>query len=405
MADRKGLVTAGAALAAASILGAGLALSGAWALGGFEGGTTTVREIASGGSFPSQSFVKETKPLSINEIYTRSAPGVVQITSTSTTRAVDPFFGFPFQRQQQALGSGFVLDKSGHIVTNYHVIQGAQSIEVSFSNNDSMKARVVGRDQSTDLAVLKVDAAARALTPLSLGDSDKVEVGDAVLAIGNPFGLNRSATAGIVSAVDRPLSSPNGFAIDDVIQTDAQINQGNSGGPLINARGNVIGVNTAIETGNTGASGNIGIGFAVPVNTVRTVTAQLIRNGKVEHPFLGVEARPITRELSRVVRLSVTRGLLVAKVAPGSSADRAGLKAGSTRVVLQGETYILGGDVLVKADGIALTATEQLRKLIAQKRPGDKITLEVNRNGKKRTVTVKLGRQPATSSARSSVGP
>src|SRR5919202_506839 len=191
----------------------------------------------------------------------RAAPGVVQVTSTSVVKLdnTDPFGfqipGFPQQETQRALGSGFVIDKAGHIVTNYHVIAGARSVEVSFSNHDSMKARVVGKDPGTDLALLKVDARSRALTPLALGDSDTVRVGDSVVAIGNPFGLDRSVTAGIVSALQREIQAPNSYAIDHVIQTDAAINHGNSGGPLLNANGRVIGVNAQIETGSAGGAG------------------------------------------------------------------------------------------------------------------------------------------------------
>ena len=191
--------------------------------------------------------------LSINDIYRRSAPGVVQVTSTTiVTVPADPFFGdlFPQQQQQQSLGSGFVVDKAGHVVTNYHVVQGAKQIRVSFSNGASMKATVVGTDPSSDLAVLKIDASSRALTPLPLGNSDAMQVGDPVVAIGNPFGLDRTVTAGIVSAIQRAITAPNGYTIDHVIQTDAAINHGNSGGPLLNGRGEVIGVNSQIETGD-----------------------------------------------------------------------------------------------------------------------------------------------------------
>ncbi len=218
------------------------------------------------------------KALSINQIYRRWSSGVVQITSTSIVNVPqDPLFGNPFaspQQEEQSLGSGFVIDKAGHIVTNYHVIEGAKSVQVSFSNGDNMKARVVGSDPSTDIAVLEVQAQSRALTPLVWGNSDAAEVGDSVVAIGNPFGYTRSVTAGIISALNRPLTAPNDFAIQHAIQTDAALNHGNSGGPLLNARGAVIGVNSQISTGNTGQQGNLGIGFAVPSNTVRNVVNQ-----------------------------------------------------------------------------------------------------------------------------------
>src|SRR5437763_7736369 len=286
-----------AELSAAAVAGGAVVLGGVALFGGLDGHTTTVRELVSTPGGVPTSFVKG-HVLSINQIYGRSAPGVVQVSTTSVVdvNPTDPF-GFPipgFQQQetQRALGSGFVWDKAGHIVTNYHVIQGARTIQVSFSNHDSMKARIVGADPSTDIAVLKVDAKARALTPLTLGNSDTVRVGDSVVAIGNPFGLDRSVTAGIVSALQREVQAPNAYPIDHVIQTDAAINHGNSGGPLIDAEGEVIGVNSQIQTGGT-SDGNVGVGFAIPINTVRTVAAQLIHNGKVVHASLGIIGQPI----------------------------------------------------------------------------------------------------------------
>jgi S1-C subfamily serine protease len=311
----------------------------------------------------------------------------------------DPFFDFglpPTQTRTQALGSGFVMDKAGHIVTNYHVIAGASAVEVSFSNSDNMKARVVGSDPSTDLAVLQIDARSRALTPLAFGNSDRVRVGDSVVAIGNPLGYDRSVTAGIVSAVQRAISAPNQFPIDHVIQTDAPINHGNSGGPLINSRGQVIGVNAQIATGDTGSDGNIGIGFAIPINTVRIVAGQLIKKGKVEHAFIGITAKPVTPEIARLFRLSAKRGLLVATVQPGSGAAAAGLRAGTDTAVVSGESWPIGGDLIISADGVPLSSIDQLRDLIAAKNPGQSISLEVYRGTEKLTLDVKLGRQPSS---------
>jgi S1-C subfamily serine protease len=252
----------------------------------------------------------------------------------------------------------------------------------------------VGKDPSTDLAVMKVDVDARALTPLQLGNSDRVRVGDSVVAIGNPLGYERSVTAGIVSALHRPLTAPNDFTIDDVIQTDAAINSGNSGGPLIAANGKVIGVNTAIATGTTGARGNIGIGFAVPVNTVRDVASQLIDRGRVEHPFLGVVAQPIDKEIADVFNLPVEQGLLVVRVIEGSGADKAGLRAGTTEVVVAGESYLLGGDIIVEIDGEPATTAEDLREAVSAKKPGEKIDIEAYRGDDRRSFEVTLGRQP-----------
>jgi S1-C subfamily serine protease len=386
-----------AGLVAAALLGAAIALGGA-AVVGMGGQTTTVREVASPPANASPAF--QGGALSINEIYTRSAPGVVQVTSTAIVEnEPDLFFGNPFapgSQEERSLGSGFVIDKRGHIITNFHVVEDAQAVEVSFSNRETMKARIVGSDPSTDTAVLKVDARARALRPLTLGDSDAVQVGDSVVAIGNPFGYERSITAGIVSALQREITAPNLFAIDHVIQTDAPINQGNSGGPLINAQGQVIGVNTAIETGGTGEGGNVGIGFAIPINTVKDVAAQLIRDGKVEHPFLGVGVKPIDRRIARLFKLPVERGLLVQDVSEGSGAAAAGLKPGSTEVVVAGESWLLGGDLIVSVDDVAVDSEGRLRDAITSKRPGDTIELDIYRDERKLTIEVKLGRRPSS---------
>jgi S1-C subfamily serine protease len=396
---RKDQLLAGSALLIAAVAGGAVALGGA-AVTGFGEATSTVREVireSGPGAAVVASDSRPGKALTVAQIYRRAAPGVVQVTSTSRVeQAEDPFFPFELPQTQRALGSGFVIDKTGYIVTNYHVIRGAESVEVGFSNNDNMKAKIVGGDPSTDTALLKVNASAQALRPLGLGDSDSIEVGDDVLAIGNPFGLARSATRGIVSAVQRPLQAPNGMTIDHVIQTDAQINHGNSGGPLLDAHGEVIGVNSAIETGNTGAQGNVGIGFAIPVNTVRDVVAQLKEKGRVEHPYLGIYARPIESEIAELFRLPVKRGLLVERVLQGSGAADAGLRGGTTSVVVAGESYNLGGDIIVKVEGAAVNSSERLRELVAEKKPGDTISVEILRGEERRTLHIKLGRQPPT---------
>jgi S1-C subfamily serine protease len=398
----RGQLLPAAALVGAGVLGGAVSLFGA-SVFGIGSKTTTVRliEPALGGNSPTSfDTARAGKALTINQIFRRDARGVVQVTSTKVVRTTaDPFFDFglpPTQTRTQALGSGFVMDKAGHIVTNYHVIAGASAVEVSFSNSDNMKARVVGSDPSTDLAVLQIDARSRALTPLAFGNSDRVRVGDSVVAIGNPLGYDRSATAGIVSAVQRAISAPNQFPIDHVIQTDAPINHGNSGGPLIDSRGQVVGVNAQIATGGTGSDGNIGIGFAIPINTVRVVAGQLIKKGKVEHAFIGITAKPVTPEIARLFRLSAKRGLLVATVQPGSGAAAAGLRAGSDTAVVSGESWPIGGDLIVSADGVPLSSIDQLRDLIAAKNPGQSISLEVYRGTEKLTLDVKLGRQPSS---------
>jgi S1-C subfamily serine protease len=383
----------------AGVLGGSVTLLGVFALG-IGDNTTTVRQIepALGDRLPTSFGTKPGERLSINEIFRRDAPGVVQVTSTQVVAVpTDPFFDFGPQTQtEKALGSGFVMDKAGHIVTNYHVVANARSVEVSFSNSDNLKARVVGSDPSTDIAVLQVDARSRALTPLPFGNSDNVHVGDSVVAIGNPLGYDRSVTAGIVSAVQRAISAPNQFPIDHVIQTDAPINHGNSGGPLINSRGQVVGVNAQIATGNSAADGNIGIGFAIPINTVRTVVAQLIKKGKVEHAFIGVTAKPITAQIAGLFRLPTSHGLLVVSVEPGSGAAAAGLRAGTDTAVVSGESWPVGGDLIVAADGSQLSSIDHLRDVIAAKKPGESVALEVYRGSEKLTLNVKLGRQPSS---------
>jgi S1-C subfamily serine protease len=385
-----------AALAAAGLLGGGVAIGGVALFGDLGGDTTTVVEQAAPAS--AKPAAVSPSALSINEIYKRSAPGVVQIVATgATTRGTDPFFGTPFSAPgQEALGSGFVIDKSGHIVTNYHVVQGGQKIQVGFSNNSSYPATLVGSDPSTDLAVLEVNAPSRALTPLPFGDSDRVEVGDEVVAIGNPFGLDRTATAGIISAIQRRITAPNGFAIDHALQTDAPINHGNSGGPLISATGAVIGVNSQIETGQDGGDGNVGIGFAIPANTVKDVVAQILKNGKVQHAYLGVSLQDVTADVARIFHLPVSSGILVETVQPSTAAARAGIKGGTDQTTVAGQDYRMGGDIIVGAAGRSVKTTDELRDVIAARKPGDKLTLALYRGTRRMTVTVTLGSQPAS---------
>jgi S1-C subfamily serine protease len=368
-----------AALLATAVLGGVVAVGGVALLGGLEGDTTVVTETIDS---PNPS-VPAGRGMTVNEIYERAASGVVQITSVGTN------IGSAAAQQ----GSGFVLDKAGHIVTNYHVVRDADRIRVSFSNRDTVEARLVGTDPSTDVAVLQVDTSASALTPLPLGDSDRVQVGDPVVAIGNPFGLDRTATSGIVSALQRLITSPNFFTIDHVIQTDAPINHSNSGGPLLNSRAQVIGVNTQIETGGV-ASGNVGIGFAVPSNTVKDVVAQIMRTGHVDHAYLGIGGREVSAEVAETYNLPVKKGVLVESVRNGTGADNAGLRGGDTEVVVAGETFVLGGDIVVSVDGKQISSVEQLRDAIAGHKPGDKVKLVIYRGANKSGVTVTLGRQP-----------
>jgi S1-C subfamily serine protease len=380
-------LTRAGALLAAGVLGGGIAVGVDRAVGE-EGATTVVREI-SAPTAEATSFQNKTGR-TISDIYASARRGVVQVLATSVV-SDNPFFG---SRENRALGSGFVIDKSGHVVTNYHVVEGASRVEVSFSGNDEMPATIVGADPSTDIAVLRIRGAQnRALTPLELGTSSGVEVGDAVVAIGNPFGLERTVTAGIVSALQRQITAPNGFAIDQAIQTDAAINHGNSGGPLLNADGRVIGVNAQIET-ETG--GNVGIGFAIPIDTVKEVVSQLLEHGRVEHAYIGVEMATITDDLAANVRLPADSGVLIQVVRPDSPAEAAGLRGGTTQVVVDGESYLVGGDVITKADGQLIESAEQLRSVVTSKQPGEELALEIHREDGVTEVTVKLGRQPST---------
>jgi len=404
----KAIVPRAAALVLAGAVGAGLALGVAFAAGGLRSTKTIETRTLTVPESTTVASATSSKPggLTIGQIYRDAAPGVVQITAKSqVVTPADPFFNpfGPTVQTEEALGSGFVIDKGGHIVTNYHVVAGARSVSVSFSNNESMKATIVGADPTTDLAVLHVTAGARALTPLALGNSDRVQVGDQVVAIGNPFGLSRTATAGIVSALQRQITSPNQYTIDHVIQTDAAINHGNSGGPLLDMQGRVIGVNAQIDTGNTGEQGNVGIGFAIPSNTVSTVVGQILRTGHAEHPYLGIEPQPITPLLGQILHLPVSSGMLIAKVEPGSGAAKAGLEGGTRQITVAGESYVVGGDIIARVDGQDVSSLAALRDLIAARQPGDSVTLRIYRatganDWKTMTVHVKLGRQPSSPS-------
>jgi S1-C subfamily serine protease len=337
------------------------------------------------------------KGLTVNQIYRSDAPGVVYVQAQQAPKPASPFNPFGGSSGGTATGSGFVIDHSGHILTNAHVVEGAQKIEVTLGSTDSSQpvpAEVVGKDPSTDVALLKVDVPSDQLHPVALGDSSQVNVGDPVVAIGNPFGLDRTATAGIVSALQREIKAPNGFTINNVIQTDAAINPGNSGGPLLNARGQVIGINSQIESPNGG--GNVGIGFAVPINTVRQVAQQLLANGKVEHAFLGISGTDVTPQLADVLNLGVSQGALVQSVVPGGPADKAGVKGGNATVSIGGQRVRAGGDVITEVDGQTMTGMTDVANAISQKHPGDQVQLTLVHGSAKRTATVTLGNQPAT---------
>jgi S1-C subfamily serine protease len=334
-----------------------------------------------------------TKQLTVNEIYSRASEGVVHIESEITQRVQSPLNPFPQEQRGSATGSGFVIDGDGHVLTNAHVVEGASKIRVTMSEeSDPVGAEVVGRDPSTDLALLKVDVSADQLHPLQLADSGGVQVGDPVVAIGNPFGLDRTATSGIVSALQREIQAPNGFSISDVIQTDAPINPGNSGGPLLDAAGRVVGINSQIETG--GGNGSVGIGFAVPINTARDAVSQLLDGGEVHRAYLGVTGADLSADLARELNLPTDQGVLVQEVVENGPADSAGIRAGDTQGSLGGRQVVLGGDIITKVDGDGVNGMDDVINVVNEKRPGDEITLTILRGEESSDVKVTLGERP-----------
>src|ERR687888_239484 len=329
--------------------------------------------------------------LSVNQIYRKDAPGVAFVRAEVVQRTESPFNLFPQSQRGTATGSGFVIDRSGDILTNAHVVDGATKVTVDLGDK-TYDAKIVGRDTSSDVALLKIDANKQDLHPLSLGNSSDLHVGDPVVAIGNPFGLDRTVTTGIVSARQRQLKAPNGFTINNVIQTDAAINPGNSGGPLLDANGRVIGINSQIES--AGGGGNVGVGFAVPINTARQVVQQLLSNGQVEHAYLGISGTDLTPQLADVLNLPVKQGALVQSVVPNGPADDAGVKGGAATVSIQGQQIRAGGDVITAIDGKTVTGMDDVINVISQKQPGDKVQLELTHGSQTRTVTVTLGNRP-----------
>ena len=331
--------------------------------------------------------------LTVNQIYTEDSPGVVFITAQQQSQP-SPFNPFGPSQGGTATGSGFVIDGDGHILTNAHVVEGSDDVTVRVGGEDgqTFDAKVVGSDPSTDVAVLEVASGADQLKPLELGSSAGVKVGDPVVAIGNPFGLDRSATAGIVSAVQREINAPNGFTIENAIQTDAPINPGNSGGPLIDAEGKVIGINSQIESG--GGNGNVGIGFAVPIDTAQEVAQQLIDHGEVQHAFVGISGADLTPAIADVLNLDANSGALVQSVVPDSPADKAGIEAGDANVTIDGQRITAGGDVITEVDGNPVSGMDDVIAAVDAKQPGDSIEFTLLHGGDTRTVTVELAERP-----------
>ncbi len=327
--------------------------------------TTVVRQVTVDNSEPAATADGR----SISEIYESSQKAVVEITASATQ----------FSGSQSAQGSGFVFDEEGHIITNQHVVEGASGISVRFWNGSTRTARLVGRDPSTDIAVIDVNAPASFLEALPLGDSSDVDVGDSVLAMGSPFGLEGTVTSGIVSALHRQMTAPNRFTITDSIQTDAAINHGNSGGPLLDQQGRVIGVNAQIESESGGSDG---VGFAIPSNTVRSIVTQIIATGEAEHAYLGVSMLP------------VSDGAAVTEIHDGGPAETAGLRPATGTRTVAGQEVPTGGDVIVEFDGDAISTSAELQSAVDAKKPGDVVTLTVLRNGKRRVLDVTLGTRP-----------
>jgi S1-C subfamily serine protease len=331
----------------------------------------------------------------VNDIYRRTDAGVafVQATGEDVDASIP---GLPQPPGPgRSTGSGFAIDAEGYILTNAHVVEGADDVRVRFGDQDSVRAKVEGSDPSSDLAVLKVDPKRVRLKPIPFGDSSKVRVGDQAIAIGNPFGLDHTVTTGIVSALQRSITAPNGFSIENAIQTDASINPGNSGGPLLDGNGRVIGINAQIETGG-GSRGSVGIGFAIPINLAKRVVPQLKEKGEVEHAYIGVTTAPVS-EGTEDLNLPVDHGALVQRVEDGSPADRAGLRAGKTETDIG---LIVGGDLIVKVDNVEIEEPANVAAAISDNKPGDRIQIQFYRGDKLRTVELTLGKRPKRAPSR-----
>jgi len=381
-----------------ALLGGAVVVAVVAAFGGLSQSQKTVTTIQAAPLAPSNAS-QQTSGLTPHDIYVRDAPGVVFVTSTIVQKTESPFdlFGGESQRQGEATGSGIVIDANGTILTNYHVIENAIKVTVSIEKGQTVDAQVVGKDPSNDLAILRVPTDGLALHPLTLGDSSEVQVGDPVLAIGNPFDLERTLTTGVISALQRQITAPNGFTIDNVLQTDAPINPGNSGGPLLNAAGQVIGINSQIETGGSG-DGSVGIGFSIPINTAKAEISELEKGGTVRGAYLGLTSLTIDGSLS-ALNLPVKAGALVQSVQKGTAAEKAGIRGGTVSSSVENGQVAVGGDIIISIDGKAVGSSEELANDIEAKKPGDTVTiglLRANGHGgyEHKTVTVTLGTRP-----------
>ena len=320
------------------------------------------------------------------DVYRRASPAVVNI--TTRTMEWDFFYG---AMPGGGTGSGFIVSEDGIIVTNLHVVEGARQIQVTFSDRSSLPGRVVGFDPLTDLAVVQIDPKERKLPTLPLGDSNQLQVGQRVIAIGNPFGFQATLTTGVVSALQRTLGTPSGALIDEAIQTDAAINPGNSGGPLLDSQGRVVGVNTLIFT-PTG--GSVGIGFAIPVSTLKLILTDLVRHGRPQRPWLGIRTIEVVPELAEALKLPVENGVMIAEVVRGAPAAGAGLRGGSRSEIIGRMRFPVGGDIIVAIDGQKVETVIDLNRILAKKRPEDSIEVSFYRGGEKRTLRVQLALRP-----------
>jgi S1-C subfamily serine protease len=320
-------------------------------------------------------------------VYRAVSPAVVHITSTVLSQ--DFFFRVV---PEQGAGSGFMLDDRGYILTNNHVVENADSLEVTLADKSKVPAKLIGRDPNNDLAVIRINVPREKLAPVRLGDSSQLQVGQIAIAIGNPFGLDRTVTRGVVSAIGRSLKADTGRQIRNVIQTDAAINPGNSGGPLLNSRGEVIGVNTAIFSPS---GGSVGIGFAIPVNTAKSILPQLIARGRASHPWLGISGADITPAVARTLNISVKEGVLISQVAPGGPAARAGLRGSQRRARVGNYMIGVGGDIIMALDGEKIASVDDLTAFLDErKKAGDEVRVEVLRDGNPVTIVVRLGELP-----------
>jgi S1-C subfamily serine protease len=319
-------------------------------------------------------------------VYEKVADGVVNVTSIAVQ--MDFFFNaFP----TQGSGSGSIIDTRGHILTNHHVVANAQKLEVTLADESKWPAKLIGSDPDNDLAVIKIEVPKEKLKVIPMGDSKNLRIGQKVLAIGNPFGLQRTLTTGVISSLGRTIRSDAGTLIEDIIQTDAAINPGNSGGPLLNSEGEIIGINTAIISQS---GGSVGIGFTIPVNTAKKLIPELIAKGYVTYSYIGATIQSLIPEVADYLKLKVQRGAMIAEVVDGGPADKAGLKGGNRRVQVGNVIIIVGGDIVVKADQLDIKTNDELIRYIKEKRPGESINLQVFRKNKLEEVRVTLGERP-----------